>query len=54
MHYIRGLMHDEIIALHYYASSEQVPDIFTKEFSENNFNHLKSLLGIDSNMVKTC
>ena len=30
MHYIRGLVHDEIIALHYYASFEHVVDIFTK------------------------
>ena len=30
MHYIIGLVHDEVIALHYCTLSEQVADIFTK------------------------
>ena len=53
MHYIRKLVHDEIIALHYCASSEQVANIFTKELFEKTFNNLKSLLGIEDHMVKT-
>ena len=53
MHYIRGLVHDGIIALHYCASSEQAADIFTKVFFEKNFNNIKSLLGIFYHMVKT-
>ena len=53
MHYIKGLVHDEVIVLHYCASSEQVADPFTKEFSEKTFNNLKSLLGIADHMVKT-
>ena len=39
-------MHDEIISLHYWASSEQVAYIFTKELSEKTFNNLKSLLDV--------
>ena len=52
MHYIRGLVHDGIIALHYCTSSEKVGDIFTKEFSQKTFNNLKSLLGIDDLLIK--
>ena len=51
MHYIKGFVHDGIIALHYCASSEQVVDIFTKEFSEKTFNNIKSPLGIDDHVV---
>ena len=53
MHYIRGLVHDGVISLLYCAPFEQVADIFTKVFSENNFRNLKSLIGIDDNVVKT-
>ena len=53
MHYIRGLVHDGIIALHYCASSEQVADTFTNMFSEKNFNNIKSLIGIDDHIVNT-
>ena len=45
MHYIRELAHDEIIAIHYCASSKKVTNIFTKEYFEKTFNNLKSLLG---------
>ena len=53
MHYIIGLVHDEVIALHYCTSSEQLANIFTKGFFEKTFNNLKSLLGIYDHMVKT-
>ena len=41
MHYIRELVHDGTIALLYYASLEQVADIFTKVFCEKTFSNLK-------------
>ena len=53
VHYIIGLVHDGVIALHYYASFEQVVDIFTKVFSKNTFTNLKSQAGIDDHVVKT-
>ena len=53
MHYIKGCVHDRIIALHYCTSFDQVANIFTKEFFEKTFNNLKSLLGIYDHMVKT-
>ena len=52
IHYIRGLVHDGIISLHYYASFEKVADIFMKEFSENTFKNIKSSLGIYDHVVK--
>ena len=52
MHYIRGLVHDGVIALLYYALFEQIADIFTKVFLERDFNNIKSLLGITNNLVK--
>ena len=52
VHYIMELVHDGTITLLYYASSEQVADVFTKVFCENNFSNIKSLLGIDYHVVK--
>ena len=52
MHYIRQLMHDGTIHLLFYASSEQVADIFTKVLCEKTFNNLKSMLGIADHVVK--
>ena len=51
MHYIKGLVHDGVIALLYCASSEQVAYIFTKVLSEKTLSNLKSLLGIDDHVV---
>ena len=52
MHYIRGIVHDEVIDLQYFPSSEQVAEIFTKVFSEKNLKNIKCLLGIDDHVVK--
>jgi hypothetical protein len=46
MHYIRGLVRDQIIALQYCPYAEQIDDIFTKSFSENTFTYFRSLLGV--------
>ena len=51
MHYIRELVHDSTIHLLFCSSSEQVVDIFTKEFCEKTFSNLKSLLGITDHAV---
>ena len=53
MHYIRGLMHDGVIALIYCASSEKIENIFTKVFYKKTFNNIKPILGIDDHVVKT-
>ena len=52
MHYIRELVHNGTIHLLFCSSSEQVADIFTKEFCENTFRNLKSLLGIADNAMQ--
>ena len=51
MNYIQELLHDGTIALLYYASSEQVADIFTKVLCEKTFSNLKSLLGMFDHVV---
>ena len=48
MHYIRELVHDRTVILQYCLTDEQIADIFTKKFLENNFNYLRSLLGVSS------
>ena len=52
MHYIGELVHDGTISLLYYASSEQVADIFTKVLCEKTFSNIKSLLDISDHVVK--
>ena len=46
MHYIRSLVHDQVISLQYFPSIEKIVDIFTKSFTENTFTSMKSLLGM--------
>ena len=46
MHYIREMVHDRTITLHYCLTKDQIADIFTKSFTENRFSFLRSLLGI--------
>ena len=48
MHYFRELVHDRTIILQYCLNDEQIADIFTKIFLENNFTYLHSLLGMIS------
>ena len=46
MHYIRELVHDRTITLHYCPTEDQIADIFTKSFTEKRFSFLRSLSGI--------
>jgi len=46
MHYIRELVHDRTITLHYCLTEDQIADIFTKSFTEKRFSFLRSLLGV--------
>ena len=46
MHYIRELIQEQIIALQYYPTAEQVADIFTKPFTEVKYTNLRDLLGV--------
>ena len=46
MHYIRGFVHDRVIALQYCPSTKQTVGIFTKCFIEKTFTYLRSLPGV--------
>ena len=46
MHYIRELVHEKTITLHYYPTEDQIVDIFTNSFTEKIFSFLMSLLGV--------
>ena len=48
MHYIRELAHDKTIVLQNCPIDEQIADIFTKNFTEEKFTYLRSLLGVSS------
>ena len=52
MHYIRQLVHDGTIDLLFCASTEQVANIFTKDFCEKKLSNIKSLLGITDHAMK--
>ena len=53
MHYIRELVHDKTITLHYSLREDHIVDIFTKSFTEKRFFFLRSLweLRIDSQFL---
>jgi hypothetical protein len=46
MHYIQDLVHEGIIDLQFFPSTEQTADIFTKTFTEQKFHSLRSRLGV--------
>ena len=47
MHYIRTLVHEQVISLQYFPSVEKTVDIFTKSFTKKTFTYLRSLIGVD-------
>ena len=46
MHYIRELVHDRTMTLHYCLIEDKIADIFTKSFTKKRFSFLMSLFGI--------
>ena len=46
MHYIRNLVHGQVISLQNCPSTEKIVDIFTKIFTKKEFTYLRSLLGL--------
>jgi hypothetical protein len=46
MHFIRKLIHDQIIEVLFYSTEDQVADIFTKSLTEAKFSKLRSMLGV--------
>ena len=51
MHYIKELVHDKTITLHYCPTEDHIAKIFTKSFIENRFSFLKSLLGVMARLL---
>lgn len=45
-HYIRSLVQDGVIKVHYILTDEQVVDVPTKSLPNKNFEYFKSMLGL--------
>jgi hypothetical protein len=52
MHFIRKLIHDQVIEVLFCPTEDQVADIFTKYLTEVNFSKLGSMLGVDEVVIK--
>ena len=46
MHYIRSLVHEQVISLQYCPCAEQTADIFTKRFTKNTLKYIRYILGV--------
>jgi hypothetical protein len=47
MKYIRDIVHERIIDLPFYLSSEQIVEIFAKMFTQEKFHSLKNHVGVE-------
>jgi hypothetical protein len=52
MHFIRKLIHDQIIEVLFCPTEDQVADIFTKSLTEAKFSKLRSMLGVQEVVIK--
>jgi hypothetical protein len=52
MHFIRKLIHDQVIEMLFFPTEDQVADIFTKSLTEANFSKLRSMLGFQEVVFK--
>jgi hypothetical protein len=52
MHFIRILIHDQVIEVIVCPIEEQVVDIFTKSLIEEKFPKLRSMLGVQEVVIK--
>ena len=52
MHFIKNLVHDNVIEVLYCPTDEQVADIFTKSLTEAKFCKLRSMLGVQECVLK--
>ena len=52
MHFIRKLIHDQVIEVLFYPTEDQVADISTKSLTEANFSKLQSVLGVQEVVIK--
>jgi hypothetical protein len=52
MHFIRKLIHDQVIEVLFFPTEDQVADIFTKSLTEAKFSKLRSMLGVQEVVIK--
>jgi hypothetical protein len=52
MHFIRKLIHDQVIEVLFFPTEDQVANIFTKPFTEAKFFKLHSMLGVQEVVIK--
>jgi hypothetical protein len=52
MHFIRKLIHDQVIAVLFFPTEDQVANIFTKSLTEAKFSKLCSMLGVQEVVIK--
>jgi hypothetical protein len=52
MHFIRKLIHDQVIEVLFCPTEDQVADIFTKSLTEEKFSKLRSMLGVQEAVIK--
>jgi hypothetical protein len=52
MHFIRKIIHDQVIEVLFFPTEDQVVDIFTKSLTEVKFSKLRSMLGVQKFVIK--
>jgi hypothetical protein len=52
MHFIRKLIHDQVIEVLFFSTEDQVADILTKSLTEAKFFKLQSMLGVHEVVIK--
>jgi hypothetical protein len=52
MHFIRKLIHDQVIEVLFCPTEDQVADIFKKSLTEVKFSKLRSMLGVQEVVIK--
>jgi hypothetical protein len=52
MHFIRKLIHDQVLEVFFCPTEDQVANIFTKSLTEEKFSKLQSMLGVQEVVIK--
>jgi hypothetical protein len=52
MHFIRKLIHDQVIKVLFFPTEDQVTEIFTKSLTEEKFSKLRSMLWVQEVVIK--
>ena len=52
MHFIRNLIHDQVIEVLFFPTKDQVANIFTKSLTEAKFSKIQSMLGVQEVVIK--